>query len=854
MAPGFKLSFSRPSFRSYTSSESSPSVQSPQSPFLSRNNGTPPSLPNSKAERVLGGPELEQIPGSTKKRQASRERRSLRRLPSFMSTTSGETSADSPPQEQEFPFAGMRFPNEFDGQSSQSLRRQGSSPLLGYQANIISTSSDYFSSGSKFSTRRTETSASFKSSQSMPRSPLRLTHQVTSPSMPNLSPLGSNPHRSPQSRGEATFNQPPSFDQRGLSHSRSLSGGSARSRLTVPRRRPSVTDRPTLYPEAPRIAHAVSPPPALITSSLPKPARPLNSIIKPVNRPRWWTRTKPQGASTDHTPYYVEPQGVIRPESSVKINVKKPRAGTNHWFDSFNEDEVVTRACDDLGHKKEDISDTVEVTPVEPQADLDRLPNDWSSNNPAMLSKKSSLSSKTTHSERKVNLRFEFPASEPLSKGMVHSPKSIPILKTRESQTSSLRSAESSLGLTAGLDLQIHSVLSLSSSDEEDGFDEPMIKAGNTSFQTHTSQASVENTFYQEEVLVRSAQRAQPVRPYPVANRVPRRQSSRRSKTPERVPPVPQIPSRHPISQRSSSLRCSDILEEKAGSSTDMGGDSTIDSGSNGETPLTTPTSSCPSVYRKKPPSRSSKLMKVTSDEEKLLEAMRHKRASMHINEFQKGFNEALALQDDSSSSQALRSTSLMITGTRGSVKSSNRSLSPAPMLTSARYNGTPPRAGLDVPSNPKRISTDSYNYEEELSPGLPGEQTRFPFPPQVPPPSSKLPAPPIRLQFAEQCEVPAPKQSPTLSFSTSDMMSPSTPSTTNMPLTPPPTIMSLPPALVQGGLYRTMSENSRKVDSKLGHDRKRTVSSVVVLDGMELAAREADEERDLIGWAMDTY
>ena len=113
------------------------------------------------------------------------------------------------------------------------------------------------------------------------------------------------------------------------------------------------------------------------------------------------------------------------------------------------------------------------------------------------------------------------------------------------------------------------------------------------------------------------------------------------------------------------------------------------------------------------------------------------------------------------------------------------------------------------------------------------------------------FPEVPLSLKSSADFFASIPKASPSLSFSPSDIL-PSTPGSRNSPITPPPGHATL-------GLYSRGSTLSPgrgvQVMNKLGHERKRTVSSsVVMLDGVEHHAQELDERNEISHWAMDRW
>ena len=833
MAPTFKISFPLPGFRPNSSSNTTPgSLSSNRSEY----DGSPMAYPGSKAERILGGAELDI--GDTKRKQSRKEKKSLRKYPSFMSVTLADEDSEPFKQEEGFPFPGMKIPSEAHQQNEQILQRQGSSPLLGDPLPARpSTYTDGFSTSSSPKARRADSSSTLRSYYDKSKSPLLISQQTSSSSSRDLALRKGLPQIScHSSRDVSAFSQPATPS--GLAHVRNASKeskGSEDSRLSarskidrIPRRRPSVTDPPTLYPNTPRpFRMAVSPPPALTNSSHPT----FNSATPPqpksFNRPKWWYRSRTERASSapqGNMDNNLDMDGPDQRHSSIKVNVRKPKAGARNWFDGFDEDEGPIETFD-------------EPTPVHQEHDCPQPENPLESltiseilaqkpRSQPIEQKKSSFSSRSGPSDRKLSFRVDSPS--PTRTARVFS--SAPPSRNSNARISSF--GGKSVHSTDSYPIIVgQSFLNLSSSDDEE--DGAKIPSRESSFRGHHIRASVEKADFGDDILLGNAQRAQQARPRSIVNKQHRRSFSRRSTSPEYVPPVPQIPSRPHLSPRESSLRFRDMVESRSATTTDA------ESGSNNaDTPLTTPISARNSslLYRKKTTSRGSKLMKVTSEEEKLLEAMREKRASIRATDYQKGFNKALSLQathdpsiprpqtagaDGRHSSQ--RTSSLY--SPHLSKQNSQDSVYPAlPMLTPARYSGhrgKPSLASLGA-GNRMSWSTDNLFLQEEREADA-YDTASYPFP-----------------------SVPETQRSD---------LEPTTPSTGNLPLTPPPTMPG-------HGMTFAMARGPKKgAPSALagregpGHDRKRTSSSgVVMLDGVEVAARMADEEREIVGWALDSY
>lgn len=575
----------------------------------------------------------------------------------------------------------------------------------------------------------------------------------------------------------------------------------------VPRRRPSVIDRPTLYPEADRTFHAVSPPSALMKSSLPKPL-PNTQQNTSFSRPRWWQRKLTQTTSPE-----ILPNDQTGPEqpfeesfSSIKVNVKRPKAairGGRNWFDGLEDEE---QTLEDLQHPE--VGNRTPLDKPEPPMSIYEIMGQ-EPRPKQITSRKSSLSNKSQHSAptgRKLSFRPDSPPSQKFQ-----------IAPTTPSDCiqSSSRSLSpqiiSSSKVHAGIDLQMNSFLELSSSDEE-GANSNAPSEAQATYRRHRIRASIERASYNSEVSVSNAQRAQPAKPRSIVNKHSGRLNSGRSISSEIVPPVPSLPispHRPDSSQRTLSMRWREMMDEKV-----AGTESTADSGESSLNDSHDARKPQPRMKRKGS-IRGSKLMKVTQEEEKLLEAMRDKRASIRSDDFEKGFKTAMQLQDIVARPKTAGADGRSsVTHSRSSIYGSRSSSSPVP---NQEYGIKRTLAG-------SRLSATTDNLEDA-----------YPFP-KVPP-SLRSPA-----GFASVA-----KTSPSLSFSPSDIHS-STPGSRNSPITPPPGHGTL-------GLYSRGSTLSPgrgvMVMNKIGHERKRTVSSsVVMLDGVEHHAQELDEANEITNWA----
>ncbi|KAL9640220.1 MAG: hypothetical protein Q9164_000407 [Protoblastenia rupestris] len=876
MASTFKISFPLPGRRPNTSAQTTPASQGSPS-NSSEGDGSPLSYPGSKAERILGATDFDR--GDLRKNQVRKERKKLRKYPSFMSVTLADTDNDKDREEEGFPFPGMKTMNEANRQNAQALSRQGSSPLLGEHCTGRSTTTGNLSTPSSPHARRTESGFTLRSHYDKSNLSLLISQQTSSSSARDLALRKGMPQiTSPLNHnvlGDLKSVEANMVHFRKFSADSKVSEGSkvsASSKIAgTPRRRPSVTDHPTLYPNAPRAFHAVSPPPALIDSSLPKPMCPADQQTK---RPRWWHRSKTEHPSL--SPLMVAENLHITQKSEQgistgKVNVRKPKSGARNWFDGIDEEDVHVKPQEESmqwDRSKYELAErplahltNPEIPAQDPRPTSPKIIVQDPKPAPR-TSRKSSFSSKSGPSDRKLSFRLD---SAPHRRTYSNLSSQRPTMQSTTTSPGSpsgrsLCSTGSGRGISAGIDLRISSVLDLGSSDDDDN--NTMTVPAEIASRGHRIRASVERADVGDDMMLGNAQRVQQVRPRSIVNKHSRRPSSRRSNDTETVPPVPEIPPRPQLGQRNSSLRWREMMEEKNIATFDQGEtSSTVESGENSGTNVDTPLSSPVSTrttstsHKKKGSFRGSKLMKVTPEEEKLLEAMREKRASIRHNDYQKGFKKAMQLQAGQEifaprpqtagvdGRASFHRTSSLYDPRHSGRGGSRGSISPPPMLTSARY-GHENKLSLASLGTDIRMSASTDNLHE-LDPNA------FPFP-QVP----EIIRPSLRPDGYPG------KSSPSLSFSPSDIL-PSTPSTRNDPLTPPPrqgSIGSIIDGVVFPGIGRSPSRTVGKVVGiggveRGGHGRKRTVSSgVVMLDGVERAAMQADEERAIVGWALDSY
>ncbi|CAD6568306.1 MAG: hypothetical protein ASARMPREDX12_001356 [Alectoria sarmentosa] len=769
---------------------------------------SPLSHPGAKAEKVLGA--LDADSPELKKKQSRKAKKQLRKYPSFMSVTLSDVDAESVKTPDEFPFPGMHTPSEMISQLAQNKGRQGSSPLLGEHFMLGSTNADTRSNASSPRAHRAKSFSTLPSHYDSKKSPLSISQQTSASSARDMAlRKGYPPISSPLSLNTAGAVKSTELD--GL-HSRSISTDtkiSGTSKLScnsvkrinsIPRRRPSVMDPPTLYPNAHRAFHAVSPPPALINTALPKPLAPQSHQKLTFSRPRWWAKVKTQMPPPTSIEDQQRHEGFENSLPSIKLNVKRPKPAMQNWFDGLEDERTPS---DD--HQDTEVSKYRILKPHEPPLSIQEVMTQGAPS-PRIWESQSSFSSKNepiTLSNRKPTLRFNSPPTHSLysrSSSQASEGMSTPGSTPGSPEGTSREPTIGSKGPTRGMDLQSVSFLELSSSEDE------MESNSDAPYRRHRIRASVEKASYNNEVSVGNAQRAQPVRPRSIINGRTR-PLSRRSNSSERVPPVPKIPDKPMLSQRNSSVRWREMMEDKAGST-----ESTVDSG---ESSLNSSIDVRRARIRAKQSIRRSKFMKVTSEEEKLLEAMRDKRASIRQDDFDKGFKTAMQLQDIVARPKTAGED---VRACRSSNYGSRSSPSPLPREFAVKTSRT--NSGFSASAEDPRLE-DAYPFPE------------VPLNRKGPPGS-----------------IPPPKPSPSLSFSPSDVL-PETPASQNSPVTPPPGHGALD---TYDRSLRLSPPRGIMAMDKISHEKKRTVSSSLVdLDGVEQQAQVMDED-GVSRWAMDRW
>ena len=474
MAPHFKISFPLPR-RPAASPNAIPGSQ-----YSNKSNvdDSPFAHPGSKAQRILGASESE--PFESKRKPTWKERKQLRKYPSYMNVTLSEVDGESVRTPDEYPFPGMPTSTESPRWPTHFLSRQGSSPLLREQYSNESTTAevDYFSRLPSPQARRAGSAGTLRSHYDSTKSPLAISQQTSASSArdralrkgcPEISsPLSHNSVQAIRSRDSDRQHS------RNLSGDSKISGSSFKKIDGIPRRRPSVTDPPTLYPNADRAFHAVSPPPALINSTLP---RPLQTQQTPAfGGTNWWQRkasskTPPASLGGDRQNHLqsFHQQPFEDGFSSVKVNVRKPdqsitgkgigstvlTSRKSRWLQTCS-----TQRSQPISYvtSPEPPMSISEVTTLEPRPPASHV-----------TSRKSSFSNKSQHtnpSTRKLSFRLDPAPSRPSHTAPVSPPNGVRTI-SRSPSDDSLQSTINGRVMNSKMNLQIESFLELSSSEDE---------------------------------------------------------------------------------------------------------------------------------------------------------------------------------------------------------------------------------------------------------------------------------------------------------------------------------------------------------------------------------------------------
>lgn len=394
------------------------------------------------------------------------------------------------------------------------------------------------------------------------------------------------------------------------------------------------------------------------------------------------------------------------------------------------------------------------------------------------------------------------------------------------------RTKESSTMIFPTINIHEHSFLMLSSSDEEnDTCGKPTVAMS----RRHRIRASIYKADLGEEVVVCSAQRLTHVKPRPVVN-LPRRRTSRKNEL-DSIPPVPSIPV---ITPRISSMRWREetknflpVLETKSNSD---------HSRQSSRTSYSAPRLS-PLGSHRKPLGPESKMMAVTAEEEKLLEAMRRKRASIRQEILAAHIDDLNLLQHHTKS--CFRPNTAGVDGPcQPSYFHSERSVSPSvasgPMVGCRKFSAAASADGISH-DEPSFLRSAASLCKCPTRSSSPGGAVR------VSTTISDSGMSMRHLSFNPSDILPS---TPAMSEATEEEMHGATPQADlASPLTPP---------LDHGALdlYTTeLTVEDSSSHSERGFDRKRPVGNrIIVLDGTGRDSRELMEENGMTSWAADRW
>ena len=761
MAPSFKFGFSRGRRKHDAGHTTLPMPQKAQSDNVPV---PPPSHPRAKAERLLGASEPDLL--NANKPQSKRQK-DLRKFPSAISVTT-EIEAGFI-EDNGFPF----FPSsrQSSRRPSQTLRHQPSSPLLGEHVADIWAGYGGSTDASSPRARHAGSSSTLRSYYDAKKSPLAISQQTSASSARDLAlRKGCPPISSPLSQDKSLEVTP--WEHQDFGNETDEDGGVVHPNVDIT----TLFSRPSM-PYSNMSATETSPDPHTQRSvglGVPSPKKASAS-----RRPGFWERNKSKDSPTLGSP---------ATQCSPKND---PLFGAPNWFSPPQDSVAMSEDTTDRCVSKYRLSTRYHST-SSPQGGSN-LQNSF------VRTDQSAIDEPRPFALHPRTISFE---EDPAIKRSPQTRSRQPSNASRKST----RSSRSNSGASVR-NLQNESFLALSSSEDEGEDYAPR----QPEYRRHRIRASIDKADVGEEALVCSAERVQPIRPRPIVNR--RSRHSSRSNSLETIPPVPSLPTakRPQLRQRTSSRNWQEEMKAKVAtfdtpvSATDSGDSSTGNQSSD--------QSSKPEP-RKKLPLRGSKMMQVTAEEEKLLEAMRNKRAIVRKDLIANGFTQAMR-------------NSILRPGTAGGgvrtpASEPEHTVPPLPLAHSLRRSLT--RSSFSA-------STDDLLRDDA-----------FPFP-EVPSRSGTK---------SGGISISPPKPSPSLSFSQSDVLT-ATPRSRMSPLTPPPGLMG------NSEMFSDRISPPRPIRmtglEKGGHERKRTISSsVVVLDGAEHEARDFEEANDISEWALDRW
>ncbi|KAG7008391.1 ATP-dependent DNA helicase MER3 [Physcia stellaris] len=778
----FKFSFPLPRRKSSSDKQPGPS---PQRMYSDDTDDLPLSSPGVKAEKVLGTSDYNNL---DLLEQPPRRPKRLRKNPSFMSVTLSDAGSESVKDSDDELSSAMSESWDRSQHRPSISRNQPSSPLLGQS---FSTAIEEKASNSKLSSPKAHyfpSSSTLRSYYDATKTPLSVSQQTSASSARDMAlrkgcPSISSPlarHDSSDSIEDGAYHDisPEPFDPQ--------------------QDRPRHIDLSTLSPLRPPIRNPHVHSPRLYLTAPPQPSLLTRTHRSISDKTKWlgWERRKTKHLSPgSEQPSDPDSRGGrgIRPPNSHASNIDEP---AHTWSDGFEPSTLVQTpelesriamlhhfppdTARNLSVSRDCTTGSLRIGPDESKSGIDRqscIPN-----------------------QHNTSINTD-PGSKLFPLGSTQQSMRVIGTPSVGSQKSAL-SSRSNRKTLSGIDLQIQSVLALSSSEDES---EESAPSNNNTSRRHRIRESIDYADKGDEALVLSVERIKSIKPQPVVNVRSRRRS--RSTSSEVIPPVPSIPTRPVLSQRVSSRKWQDRNFQPAleGNAKSLDCDSEpLDTGSR-TSRNSRSTSSQRKIY-----GRESRMMAVTPDEEKLLEGMRRKRASIR------------------------HDTAADLYNVRDSI-----TLRPKTAGEDKQLHYFDVSMSQSIPAITEELARTMSGVYAVSADDLAREIEYFPQVPEIP----------VRLRGHTNLE-PSPKKSPSLTFTVSDLV-PSTPTSRRSPITPPSGLGHLD--AYSGGYAVSPSRSINSSRNK--HERKRTVSSsVVVLDGAEQRAQQLDEEDEITGWAMNRW
>ena len=778
---GFKFSFPLP--RRKSSSDKQPGT-SLQRMYSDDADDFPLSSPGAKAEEVLGTSTPNCGFGDKPRINL------IRKYPSFMSVTISDAGSDSVRGDDEV-WSGMSTPGDLAYERPYITRDLPSSPLLGQSFTTSIKDRGSASNTTIPQAHCSPSSTTLRSYYDPAKSPLAVSQQTSDSSVRDMAlrkglPSVSSPLA--QEASELTLSVDP--------HSHSSEGQPEPSK-----KRPPRIDLSSVFPR-PR---SIDPPlnsPHLITKSPPRMSLISSNHKSTSGRPKWfgWERkkSKPTEVHDSQRLPSIPPPG--DEPSAYKLHVFQANEPVQDGINGAGQDVAQGTADSNAEYG-------IALTPQAAEYTGTPLKVGHAQSAPGKRSRSrnssfGNYSHRSVYSARSASLRMETnsTARHPQNRSI---PSNCEIRSSPSTASRpSVRSGHERGDTLATMDLLNQSVLSLSSSEDESE------ESATIEFKLCSRRVgeSIDYADKSEETQVINARKVTPVKPRPITSSRSRQRST--SSGTEQVPPVPSIPARPHLSPRVSSMKWQEHQNIRSAL------DHYADSG-------TLASEDMAKGFRLSDQSRvsgsGSKMMAVTPDEERLLEGMRRKRASIRQDVFAESFGKGAIQPRDFISRPR----------TAGADESRARG-----------FDVEMRRAPPNVPDDLARSLCTPYAASvDDLTHGV-----DFVFP--------QVPDVPARLRNSLTLSSP-PKQSPSLSFSASDLL-PSTPTSRRSPITPPPGMGYLD---AQSTSYAVSPSRPLYPINKNKHARKSTVSSsVVVLDGGEQRAQQLDEEDEITGWAIDRW